>query len=80
MSQTSEKDLLTIEEVSQETGWPIPTIRYWIHEDTFCQSARIGRRRYVRRADLAQFIADKFNNQASAGTTPGTTRGDKAVA
>lgn len=61
---TSEKDLLTIAEISQEKGWPEPTIRDWIQKEKFCKSARIGRRRYVRRGDLEQWIADKFADAA----------------
>lgn len=53
-------ELMTIEQTSQETGWPIPTIREWIRKDKFCPSVRIGRRRYVRRADLNAWIDAQF--------------------
>lgn len=62
----SEKDLLTFDAISQEKGWPIGTVRYWHQKGEFCQSVKIGRRRYVRRGDLEQWIADKFADGAAA--------------
>lgn len=59
-------DLLTLEDVAQETGFTLPTIRYWINHGVFCTTAKIGRRRYVRRADLDRWIADKFTAAESA--------------
>jgi predicted DNA-binding transcriptional regulator AlpA len=53
-------DLMRTEEVSQETGIPAATLRYWRHIGTGPRSARLGRRVVYRRSDVEAWIAAQF--------------------
>ena len=57
MSERAEKrrPVLSIEEVAENTGRSASTVRWWIHVGLL-QSVKLGRRRMIRRTDLAKFI------------------------
>ncbi|SER80205.1 DNA binding domain-containing protein, excisionase family [Pedococcus cremeus] len=54
-------DLLTTEEAADFMHVPIATLRWWMQTGQAPASAKIGRRRMFRRADLEKFVNDKFN-------------------
>lgn len=53
-------DLMTTEETAQFLRVPLATLRHWIATSQAPPSAKIGRRRMFRRADLEKFVDDKF--------------------
>lgn len=53
-------DLLTADEAAQFMHTPLATLRHWIATNQAPPSAKIGRRRMFRRADLEKFVNDKF--------------------
>jgi excisionase family DNA binding protein len=57
---TSPGDLLTTEEAAEFLHIPLSSLRYWIATEQAPKSARIGKRRMFRRADLAAFVDNKF--------------------
>lgn len=54
-------DLMRTEEVSEETGIPAATLRYWRHIGTGPRSAKLGRRVVYRRSDVEAWIAAAFD-------------------
>jgi len=57
-------DLMTTEEAAAFLHVPLATLRHWIQTAQAPRSARIGRRRMFRRADLIAFIDQKFATSA----------------
>lgn len=53
---------MTIEEVAAHINRTVRTVRYWIATGTELGplSAKIGRRRMFRRADVEQWLAKQF--------------------
>ncbi|NPC96614.1 AlpA family transcriptional regulator [Nocardioides sp. zg-DK7169] len=61
-------DLMRIEEVSELTGIPLNTLRYWrANTRTGPKSAKLGRRVVYRRQDVEAWIDQQF---AAADGTP----------
>lgn len=58
--------LLRIEDVSEQTGVPVETLRYWRKRDKGegPKSARIGRRVVYRQADVDAWIEAAFGESA----------------
>lgn len=54
-------DLLTTQEAATFLHVPIATLRWWVATDTAPPSARIGKRRMWRKADLEAFVNGKFD-------------------
>jgi len=57
-------DLMTTEEAAAFLHVPLQTLRHWIQTGQSPRSARIGKRRMFRRADLVAFIDQKFAGSA----------------
>lgn len=53
-------DLLTTEETAKFLHIPLATLRHWVATNQGPPSARIGRRRMFRKADLIAFVDRKF--------------------
>lgn len=53
--------LLRIEDVAEETGIPIDTLRYWRRQGTGPKAARIGRRVVYRARDVQDWIDAQFD-------------------
>ncbi|AID58871.1 excise [Mycobacterium phage Gaia] len=53
--------LMTLDEIAEEHGIPLATIRYWrqVNEAPF-RLARIGRRVMARRSDVDAWLASQF--------------------
>lgn len=58
------KKLLTTAEVAAEYNVPLATLRYWIARGTAPKSAKIGKRRMFRRADIDAWVDEKFGGAA----------------
>ncbi len=56
--------LLTLSEVSDRTGIPEATLRFWRHKGTGPHSARIGRRIKYREADVQTWLDEQFKQTA----------------
>lgn len=54
-------DLLTTEEAAAFLHVPLATLRFWVQINEAPPSAKIGRRRMFRRADLERFVNAKFD-------------------
>lgn len=54
-------DLLTTEETAEFLHIPLSSLRHWIATDQAPPSARLGKRRMFRRADLEKFVNAKFD-------------------
>ncbi len=56
--------LMRIEEVSEETGVPVNTLRYWRQRNKGegPKSARLGRRVAYRRVDVDAWISEQFGD------------------
>lgn len=59
---TSQFQLLTIEETAEQLRTPVSTLRYWRHMKKGPRAARIGGRLMYRQADLENWLNDQFNN------------------
>lgn len=59
---TSQFQLLTIEETAEQLRAPVSTLRYWRHMKKGPRAARIGGRLMYRQADLENWLNDQFNN------------------
>ena len=59
---TSQFQLLTIEEAAEALRTPVSTLRYWRHMNKGPKAARIGGRLMYRQADLENWLEDQFNN------------------
>lgn len=53
-------ELLRIEQVSERTGVPVNTLRYWRQLGTGPKSARLGRRVVYRATDVDAWIDAQF--------------------
>lgn len=54
-------DLMTVRDVSQFTGVPEPTLRYWRHVDQGPPSFKVGARRVMyRREDVEAWLAASY--------------------
>ena len=49
--------ILTVTQVSDETGVPVGTLRYWRHAGTGPESFKLGRRVVYRRSAVEAWIA-----------------------
>lgn len=58
------KKLLTTAEVAAEYNVPLATLRYWIAQGTAPKSAKIGKRRMFRRADIDAWVDAQFDGVA----------------
>lgn len=56
--------LLRLEEVSEQTGIPVETLRYWRKQGRGPRSARIGRRVAYRASDVQAWIDAQFEASA----------------
>lgn len=54
--------LLRVEQVSQMTGVPENTLRYWRHVGSGPKSAKLGRRIVYREADVTDWINAQFES------------------
>lgn len=52
--------LLRIEEVSEWTGVPENTLRFWRHEKRGPKSAKLGRRVVYRESDVQAWLDEQF--------------------
>jgi predicted DNA-binding transcriptional regulator AlpA len=52
--------LLRLPEVAELTGLPEITLRFWRHQGTGPQSARLGRRVVYRERDVVAWIDEQF--------------------
>lgn len=59
-------ELMTIEQVAEFLNASVATVRWWIAKEVEIGplSARIGRRRMFRRADVEKWLDDKFSGAA----------------
>ena len=57
---TAKANILKIEEVSAETGYPVETLRHWRKNGQGPRFVRIGRRLACRRSDLESWIEEQF--------------------
>ncbi|QCX28078.1 helix-turn-helix transcriptional regulator [Nocardioides jishulii] len=57
--------LLRLPEVSEMTGIPAATLRFWRHQGTGPRSTKLGRRVVYREADVIAWIDEQFE-KASA--------------
>lgn len=54
-------DLMTTAEVAEMLRTPEATLHYWVHNNKGPRSAKIGRRRMWRRADVLEWIDQQFD-------------------
>lgn len=52
-------DILDTKQVSQMTGLPVGTLRYWRHSDVGPASFTLGRRVVYRRSEVESWIAEQ---------------------
>lgn len=60
-------DLNTIAEVSERTGVPVATLRYWRHQGTGPKSFRIGKRVVYRTEDVQAWLDRLYADTAVGG-------------
>ena len=61
LTPKDDDELLTLDEVSQITRMPVPTLRYWrATKSGGPKSARLGGRVVYRRSDVEQWINEAF--------------------
>ena len=58
---TSQFQLLTIEEAAEALRTPVSTLRYWRHMNKGPRAARIGGRIMYRQADLEAWLEAQFD-------------------
>jgi predicted DNA-binding transcriptional regulator AlpA len=58
--------LLKLPEVSEMTGIPEATLRFWRHQGTGPQSAKLGRRVVYREEDVKAWIDAQFDGNPAA--------------
>ena len=56
--------LLRVPEVSELTGIPEATLRFWRHAGTGPPSAKLGRRVVYRETDVNDWVDEQFNAAA----------------
>lgn len=57
--------LLRLAEVTELTGIPEATLRFWRYEGTGPKSAKLGRRVVYREADVLDWIDAQFENDGN---------------
>ncbi len=62
---TSSPKLLRLPDVSELTGIPEATLRFWRHAGTGPRSAKFGRRVVYREADVLAWIDRQFENDGT---------------
>lgn len=60
MAQATESQLLTVNEVADETSIPVQTLYWYRHKGTGPKCARFGKRLMYRRQDLEAWISEAF--------------------
>ncbi|MFE5292997.1 helix-turn-helix transcriptional regulator [Isoptericola sp. NPDC056618] len=55
------RELMRTDEVSEETGIPAATLRYWRHIGAGPRSAKLGRRVVYRRSDVEAWVEAQFD-------------------
>lgn len=58
-------DLMTIEEAAEFLRATPASLRFWRYQGTGPRSAKLGRRVYYRRTELAQWVEDRFNAETA---------------
>jgi predicted DNA-binding transcriptional regulator AlpA len=66
LNSTPPTELLTIEQVSADYGFPVATLYGWRHRGVGPASVRLGARVRYRRADIEAWIDDRFAAEARA--------------
>lgn len=61
--------LLTVEQVEAEYGFPVATLYGWRHRGTGPASARLGVRVRYRRSDIEAWITGRIEAEASRRVT-----------
>lgn len=59
-------DLMTTSEVAEMLRTAEATLRFWRYEGTGPRSARLGRRVVYRRADVEQWLNERFEAEVGA--------------
>ena len=62
-SHEADSQLLRKEEVAERLRVPIGTLNHWVQTGQWPRSARIGRRRFWRAADVDAWVAAQFEEQ-----------------
>ena len=62
-SHEADSQLLRKEEVAERLRVPIGTLNHWVQTGQGPRSARIGRRRFWRAADVDAWVATQFEEQ-----------------
>jgi predicted DNA-binding transcriptional regulator AlpA len=57
-------ELLHLEEVSEMTRIPVPSLRFYRHNGTGPRSFRLGNRIVYKRADVEAWIEERYNADA----------------
>lgn len=57
--------LLRVPDVSELTGIPEATLRFWRHQGTGPKSAKLGRRVVYREADVHAWVDAQFENDGN---------------
>jgi predicted DNA-binding transcriptional regulator AlpA len=65
-------ELLLAKQVSEMTGVPVGTLRYWRHSDIGPASFTLGRRVVYRRDEVLRWISEREN--AAISLTPAPSR------
>lgn len=60
-------ELVGTSEVSEMTGVPIGTLRYWRHSDTGPASFTLGRRVVYRRDEVMRWVSERENATRRGG-------------
>lgn len=61
---TSQFQLLTVEEAAEALRTPVSTLRYWRHMKKGPRAARIGGRIMYRQTDLEAWLEAQFDQEA----------------
>ena len=61
------RDVMTTSEVSEETGVPAETLRWWRSIERGPKSFNIGRKVFYRRADVEAWLADQYSASVRGG-------------
>jgi predicted DNA-binding transcriptional regulator AlpA len=67
--RTQQPQLLTVEQVAAEYGFPVATLYGWRHRGTGPASARLGARLRYRRGDIEAWITERIEAEASRRVT-----------
>jgi predicted DNA-binding transcriptional regulator AlpA len=67
--RTRQPQLLTVEQVSAEYGFPVATLYGWRHRGAGPASARLGARLRYRRGDIESWITGRIEAEAARRAT-----------